>query len=262
MVEPVETSRGSFRPMSQKWYKAVVIETTGWLVDIQHVVLLLLSAFVGAVVSYLSSQPTTTLVQALQSWSTAWPMLKSALVVGAVAALALLKNSALKPTPTLPSGPFGGRAGGRCAPDLYDDNTPHIFDPPPAETHNERSAHPARKLPWGPIAFAACVAMGFVVPAAVSGCIPALQAITTHVEEVVLDDLLNHVPYPQIEQDVAKAIAGQVGADVIIVLQDTINFLIDIGVVPASVRPYAEQVRTIAAGKHAAGQTYMIGRQP
>jgi hypothetical protein len=233
-----------------RWYRAAVVETNTVLVDIQHVGLLVLSIFAGGVVSYLSSQPTTTIFEALTSWSTAEPLLKAALTTGLIAVFALLKDSIIKPT-TPP--PIVGHIGAPSA-DAHQEFPPT----PPAAARNER-----RRLPWGPFSAAAVAATSLLLmPATLPGCTPAIQAIESNVEQVVFNDLANHVAYPQMEQDVAKVLAGQVGVDIVVVLQDAVTFLIDMGILPSSVQPYAEQIKQTAAAKHTAGLTLIVGKQP
>jgi hypothetical protein len=92
------------------------------------------------------------------------------------------------------------------------------------------------------------------------GCSPAAQALEQRVEQTVATDLANGVALPQIEQDVAKVLAGQVGVDVVVVVQDAIAFLIDMGIIPASVQPYAHTVLGQAQAEHAAGHTLRVGQ--
>jgi len=74
------------------------------------------------------------------------------------------------------------------------------------------------------------------------GCTPAQQAMFSKVEQVVLDDLAAGKTRAQIEVDVGNALAGQPGADVAIVLEDVLTFLIDAGYVPANVLPQARMM--------------------
>lgn len=93
---------------------AVVAHPTlfgGLRIDVGHIALTLLAVFGGGVAGYFESQPTTTIIQALQSWSTAKPLLLGALVVGGTALIAQAKKSYLTwqtknaPTVVVPPAP-------------------------------------------------------------------------------------------------------------------------------------------------------------
>jgi hypothetical protein len=209
--------------MGQKWYRAVLVETASVKIDVMHVALLVLSTFIGALVNYISSNSPT-----IASWTDVWPLVRSGAMVGAMAVLALLKDSVLKsstpPKPPLP----------QC----------------PDERHVEEVTPALKRMPWGSL---------FVpLAATLMACTAAQGAVVTRVENIVLQDIALHQSYPQIEQDVAKALAGQVGVDVIVVLQTAIDFLVATGQIPASVLPYAATVHDVAAGKHTAGLTYIV----
>lgn len=67
----------------------------GLRIDVGHVLLTLLAVFGGAIAGYFESEPTTTLIAALQSWSTAKPLLIGALEAGGLAIIAQAKQSYL-----------------------------------------------------------------------------------------------------------------------------------------------------------------------
>jgi hypothetical protein len=72
--------------------------------DLGHSIGLVASTFLGGAIGYLEQQSTVTIVAALTSWSTAKPILISALAFGLVSLLAMAKQSFLVPgTPTKPS---------------------------------------------------------------------------------------------------------------------------------------------------------------
>jgi hypothetical protein len=73
-----------------------------------------------------------------------------------------------------------------------------------------------------------------------TGCTPAQGALFSKVEQVVLDDLAAGKTRRQIEIDVGNALAGQPGADVAIVLEDVLTFLIDAGYIPSNLLPQAQ----------------------
>jgi hypothetical protein len=62
------------------------------------------------------------------------------------------------------------------------------------------------------------------------------------IEQVVLDDLAAGKTRVQIEVDVGNALAGQPGADVAIVLEDVLTFLIDAGYIPPNLIPQAHMM--------------------
>jgi hypothetical protein len=76
----------------------------------------------------------------------------------------------------------------------------------------------------------------------VLGCSPAQQAIEAKVEQVILNDLATGKTLQQVEADVATVLAGQPGADVVIIVNDALAFLIDIGVIPPGILPSAKSM--------------------
>jgi hypothetical protein len=70
--------------------------------DIQHWLLLFGSAVIGAVGTYLSSQSPTSLIQSLQSWTTAKPILLGALAAAVSAVVLLAKHTFITQTPSNP----------------------------------------------------------------------------------------------------------------------------------------------------------------
>jgi hypothetical protein len=93
----------------------------------------------------------------------------------------------------------------------------------------------------------------FVIAALASTntCTPAQQAVETKVEQTILADLAAGKNLAQIETDVATLLAGQPGADAVIVVNDVLAMLIDLGVIPHGLLPQAkamlEQSRMNAA---------------
>lgn len=83
-----------------------------------------------------------------------------------------------------------------------------------------------------------CLALGASVlgiGATVSACTPAQQAEWSQIEQTVLSDLAAGKTREQILADVGSIVAGRPGADVAIILDDALEFLIDAGVIPADV---------------------------
>ena len=80
-----------------------------------------------------------------------------------------------------------------------------------------------------------------------SACTPAQYAVFTQVEQRVLADL--SIPgegLPQVEADVATLLAGQPGADVVAIVNEALQLLVDLNVIPANLIPTAK--RMIAEG--------------
>ena len=91
----------------------------------------------------------------------------------------------------------------------------------------------------------AAVAMGVAVGAyALTDCTPAQGANVENIPALVLADLAQGKTVPQIEADVAKLLAGQLGADADVIVEDAIVLLVDAGVIPASVLPFAKSTLT------------------
>jgi hypothetical protein len=87
------------------------------------------------------------------------------------------------------------------------------------------------------LAFAVAIAVaGLVLFGAQTGCTPAQSAEMVNVETTILGDLAANKSQAQIEQDVARIIGngvipggGNIGVDVVIVLDDALVLLIDSG---------------------------------
>lgn len=86
--------------------------------------------------------------------------------------------------------------------------------------------------------------------AVLPGChlTPAQQAEETQIENVVIADLAAGKTPEQTEADVAKILAGQLGVDVVVVLNDVLQYLIDIGVISKDLLPRA---KAMTASLHA-----------
>jgi hypothetical protein len=98
------------------------------------------------------------------------------------------------------------------------------------------------------VAKAAAVVLALaVLGASQQACSPAQMAEADKVEQTVLADIVAGKTLPQIESDVATLVAGQPGADVVVLVDDALTFLVDLGVVPASVLPYA---KSLIAAEH------------
>jgi hypothetical protein len=87
---------------------------------------------------------------------------------------------------------------------------------------------------------------------------PAQQAVEAKVEQTVLADIVAGKTLQQIEADVAQLVAGQPGADAVIITNDILAFLVDIGVIPPNVLPQAKamlvEVQPVAVAHRAAAK--------
>ncbi len=129
--------------------------------DIRHTLLTVASVFGGAVIGYLESQPTTSLLEALQSWKTAQPVLIGALFAGLSTLLAMAKSSFIDKSPAIPPAP----------PAMGSGSTP--------PTSGRSTMVPPKTLTRLALAFvlSLCVAGSVVVTGvAVTGCTPAQWA--------------------------------------------------------------------------------------
>jgi hypothetical protein len=111
--------------------------------------------------------------------------------------------------------------------------------PPPMPPANSR----AETLLPG-LLVAACLAMALVWTVSLTGCtqLQAAFPVLDKIEKIVLADLQAGKGAEAIEADVAQALAGQAGVDVVLAVNDAILFLIDMGVIPANVIPQAKEV--------------------
>ena len=95
-----------------------------------------------------------------------------------------------------------------------------------------------------------------------TACTPAQQAEVKSVEQTILHDLSQGKTLEQTELDVATIIAGQPGADAVIVFNDALALVIDAGWVPADLMQEAlqwlSQIAPIAA-EHRANPLQMDG---
>lgn len=85
--------------------------------------------------------------------------------------------------------------------------------------------------------------------AAVTGCTPAERAEAQTIEQLVLHDIQAGKGEQQIEADIAALLAGQPGVDVVIILNDALAFLIDIGAIPSDLMGAALNMKTSVAPK-------------
>ena len=83
-------------------------------------------------------------------------------------------------------------------------------------------------------------------------CTPAQGANVANIIPTVLADLIASKTIPQIEVDVAGLIGGPAGADIALIVQEAVTLLVDSGVVPANVLPYAREVQAKEGAKAAA----------
>lgn len=70
--------------------------------------------------------------------------------------------------------------------------------------------------------------------AAVTACklTPAETAEIKEVETTILADIAAGKSFPQIQEDVARVVAGQPGVDVVVIFDEAISLLIDLGKIP------------------------------
>ena len=85
--------------------------------------------------------------------------------------------------------------------------------------------------------------------AAVTGCTPAERAEAQTIEQLVLHDIQAGKGEQQIEADIAAQLAGQPGVDVVIILNDALAFLIDIGAIPSDLMGAALNMKASVAPK-------------
>ena len=88
--------------------------------------------------------------------------------------------------------------------------------------------------------------------AAVTGCTPAQQAEADTIEQLVLHDLAAGKSDPQIEADIASSLAGQVGTDAVVILNDVLTFLLDAKAIPADLMSAALAMKSNVAPTAAA----------
>jgi hypothetical protein len=141
-------------------------------------------------------------------------------IANAIEDLVQLWGDITNPPPPPPVGP--NASGGTSTPK----------PPPPAAMRG--------KVGLALWASAPLVALG--IGMAVVACTPAQGAMFSKIEQVVLDDLAAGKTRVQIEVDVGNALAGQPGADVAIVLEDVLTFLIDAGYIPPNLIPQARMM--------------------
>lgn len=95
------------------------------------------------------------------------------------------------------------------------------------------------------------LALAFVPAVAMTGCTPAQTAELQNIENVVMADLSNGKTLQQIEDDVATIAVGKVGPALVAIVDDALAFLIDSGLVPASILPTAQKYHSLtSASRH------------
>lgn len=134
----------------------------------------------------------------------------------------------------VPRAPWSKGGGGPAAPPA----------PPPAPPAPPKA--PTMQMGIGALAFGVLVTLIVLFG---PGCTGAAAPVFSAVEQVVLDDLNAGKTVAQIEVDVARVLGnavadggGGVAVDIVTVVQDAVALLIDAGVVPESVVPYAKTV--------------------
>lgn len=86
------------------------------------------------------------------------------------------------------------------------------------------------------------IAAAVPVSLGAAGCKPAQEAEISTVERIVLSGIVNGETAEQIEKDVASALAGKPGVDVVILVNDAIAILRDLGVIPAGSLQHTDAV--------------------
>lgn len=188
--------------------------------DRHHWAILICSTLGGALVAYFEQQSPGNLIAALQSWATAKPLVMGA-VFAAVAALVALAKQTFLVTPA-PKSPDAVQRGTNVS----------VREPPASK----------RVALWWVGAALVLVAM------CVSGCTPAEQALATNIENTVLADLGAGKSLPQIEADVASLIicpgapngSCKSAQAIVAIVNDTLDLLIGLGVIPPGVLPVAQ----------------------
>ena len=100
---------------------------------------------------------------------------------------------------------------------------PVVVAPPDAPPTPPAAARLAFNLIAG--IFATALAVGGLL--AFGGCTPAQRAEVANIDAIVLGDLVENKSQKQIEEDVAQAIGGNLGTDVVILVDDALTLLID-----------------------------------
>lgn len=120
--------------------------------------------------------------------------------------------------------------------------------PSPPTMRNERSGLDSLHFVSELTAMAVFLVVGFVSILVMDACSPAEQAIEAKIEQTILNDLATGKTLEQVETDVAVLLVGQPGADIVVIVNDALAFLIDIHAIPANILP---QAQTMLAQEHA-----------
>lgn len=97
---------------------------------------------------------------------------------------------------------------------------------------------------------ATLVAMFAVLLFSMPGCktFQAAFPVLDQVEEEIVNDLKAGMTTQQIEEDIARLLAGQPAGDVVIAINDAVTFLVDMGIIPPNLIP---QAKALQAAEHA-----------
>lgn len=169
-----------------------------------------------------------------------------------------------------------GAGGGEVPPVAPPNAKPPAFrfgskSPPPSKTLTELPKLPKAFIPEEPETlpppalkrcglagvFAWCVtfvaaAVGGTTLAVATSCTPAQQAVFSTVEQKVLDDVVAGKTLTQIETDVATLLVGTPGTDVVLIVNEALTLLVDIGAIPPSYLPQAKVLLAESSLKAAA----------
>lgn len=189
----------------------------GIVVEAGHVISALGATFAMGFAMYLeqwlTSQTGATLVQTLHDPNALRAAVAAAVVAGLSSVLLLAKQSWLQPV--APTG-------------VSLKKTPPFPNPPSSPTLSRTLA----------FVMAVMLVPAFMIASlsSLEGCAnPAVQALLSNVEQLVLNDLAAGKSRADILADVGKLVAGQPGADVGLILADALQVLIDLHVIPANI---------------------------
>lgn len=207
---------------------------------IPHWILLVLAGATGALLTYFQQTSTSTLVASLSSWTLLKPILAGAVTVFLTALVTLLKSA-----PWASSGSSSGGGTMTVA-------RPVTTVPPAAAT--PPVAKRTSMLDWAVTMIVVGIVGAAVAGTAAicSGCTPAESATWTNVENVVLTDLENGAVLDVIEAGIKQYVPA--GADLDAIINEAIQLLHDLGLLPANILPVASsmqaQIAAMPAGSH------------
>lgn len=94
----------------------------------------------------------------------------------------------------------------------------------------------------------------FAAVLSISACknLSAAFPVLDQVEQEIVTDLQEGMGPTQIEDDIARMLAGQEGVDVVTVVQDAVTFLIDMGIIPSNLLEPAKAIKGYEQSKLAA----------